>query len=697
MRRRLLKAVTLLVVAGPIASALPGCRPSRDETQRKHLVARLRDARPAARILAIRELAPDADREETAAIARAAREAPADVRREIAAALGKSKQPSAIDFLGAMLRDPDDSVKAAAVQSLEAKDGERPAGYVVHAYQSGGPHVREAIAEGRPDLFRRAVQMEAADWRRRVDEHRKDGHPTVRADALAETGRDATEPIIAELSARLVDPDPSMAAAAAAGLANARATDQVPAIAQLLQSTTPLVVDAAAVSLRELGAQPAADNLAAALERSSGDAAGHILDALEDLKLTPAATESLCRVATGHADGLVALRAARLVSDACTIPVVLPEAPKDAGPRLLVLAAFNRRDPAALRRARTLLDDLDARVGADAAAYLGRCGGPSDATALVNRAQSGLAALVRARAEAADRAKHPAQTQDQEALAKQLAMLREVLGESSAEKLAQAQPRVANKLAQLIEKRRSSATLAPVEDRPGAIDLLSTAAIAAAHLHGNVSGLADSLLSDPEPSVRAIAPEIADFLGDTGEPLRVRLRQDADPEVRLRMAALDLQAGREGALDRLAQLAADVDPGDRTWIAEAVSTHATEAKPLLITLLDGGGTAAPVAARALASIQGEDVDKALIRALDANQPVTAYAALVALRGRAGPAVEHAIEIAAVNPSPDIREAAVQQLADRKACGLAQRLLSLDADYSGAVRAGVSRLQGECGH
>jgi HEAT repeat protein len=661
---------------GLCVSALVLACHQRDELARKHLLARLRDARPAARIVAIRDLSRDANQEETVAIARAAKDAPEEVRREVALALGRTTPAESVDLLGAMVRDPADSVKAAAIQALESKNSDRVGGYIVAAYQSGGPLVRNAVADGRPELFRRAVVTEAIDWRRRIDGRRKDSHTEVRSEAFAELGRDATIPVIAELTARLVDNDPVMAAAAAAGLANARATDEIPSIAHALQYPSPLVVDAAAIALRELGAQPAVDALAAALEKASDDAATHILDALQGLTMTPAARDALCRVATGTGPSDIALRAARLVSTSCEIPLTLPAASKDAASRLLILAAFGRKNPQVVHRARQLLGEPDTQVAAAAATYLARCGEKSDGALLVSAAQSELARINQARADKALQAQEAAARKDP--LEQQFEILRGLSGPENAEKLQRSHPQMANKLAQLIASRHPD--VSPLEGRPGSIALIQTLANAADVLGGDLSELVASLLADPEPSIRIIVCDFGRFGPDGGQAVRAKLRQDVDPEIRLRAGILDLNDGQPGTLERLADLTSVLDPNGRARLASALATHAADAKPLLLTLLGGADAASPLAAQALATLPGEDVDRALAQTL---------------RDRPGSIAEASLTAAAVSPSPDVREAALDALVARKACGAANRLAPLDGDFSGAVRAAAAALKAEC--
>src|SRR5207248_813373 len=130
------------------------------------------------------------------------------VRREVATALGRSKQPQAVDFLGALLRDRSDSVRAAAVRALVSQPGEGTVAYVVHAYRDGGPLTRRAVSEATADVFRRSVPAEAGEWRAGIETRRKDSRPQVQAEALAELGRDGSPVVIAELTSRLVDPHP---------------------------------------------------------------------------------------------------------------------------------------------------------------------------------------------------------------------------------------------------------------------------------------------------------------------------------------------------------------------------------------------------------------------------------------------------------------------------------------------------------
>lgn len=676
-----------------VLACAAACQPPERKT-RKNLLARLRDARPASRIVALKELAHDPNREETAAIANSAKEATEDVRREIATTLGASKQPESVDLLGAMLRDSADSVRASAVKALEGKSGERAAAYASHAYENGGPKTRAAIAEGSPEIFRKGVEGEATGWRTRLETRRKDSRRQVQAAARAESGRDATPATIAALTASLSDPDPVMAAAAAAGLVNAQAVSAVPALTEALKSPAPLVVQAAAVALKVLGAQPAMNELLKTVETTRDETATHAMDALDGLPLNDAARLSLCHIATSHPDPGIALRAARLVGTTCALPSVLPAAAQEVAPRLLVLAALERKDPAVIKRARLLLDDPDARVATSAAAYLARCGEKADGALLVSKAQSQLAGLGRARASKSARAAAATNGANGGVSPEQMQMLQEFFGQASGQDLTKV-PAPVNRLAEMLARRRSSADLQPVEDRPGALEFLAACSIAAARLGGSTGELVESLLASNEPYVRGLAADIAEETPGQDEALLARLRADADTNLQLRALLIDLAAERAGAVETVAKVLNEFDTEGRDRVARLLKPGKPESKALLLTLLEGDDIAAQTAARSLSTVAGPDVDAALIRAVG-REGAGNVAAIVALRARPGAAVDAALAGAAVHPSADLRAFALQALVDRKGCSAAGKIGPLAADYSGVVRTAVAALQTTCG-
>jgi HEAT repeat protein len=674
--------------------ATAGCKPQERPT-RKRLLARMQDARPAARIVAIKETAPEANREETAAIARAARDGTEDVREAVAAALGKCPDPSAVDLLGALLNDPTDAVRAAAVRALLLRKDPRAASYIAHAYDSSGPQTRAAVAEATPEIFRKAVATEASRWRKRVEEQRKDSHDQIRAQAMAELGRDATEVIVGELSSRLVDSNPTMAAAAAAGLAHANAVKEIPTLVQALTYPNELVVSAAAIALLELGSTQGAKALATALESAQGETAGHLLDTLEQADLNEAARASLCRTATAATDATLALRVARLAGPACAIPTTIPDAAPAATARLLVLAAVGHKDAEVRKQALRLLSAPDAHEASAAAIYLGRLGDPSDAALLVKKAQEELLSLRQARL--TGRLAAPAAPPPEPQKGSLEAFLSQMDKAAGGHLAAQASepPPLLNKLAQMLQRRKATDEMVPYEQRHGEIQLITSLALAGAQLGGSTDEAVAALLADTEPSVRLMGAEIAGIGDDSAEPIREKLRKDADSAIRLRTAILDWRAGRPGALEAITALAEKAEIDGRIEIASEAGAHLPEAKPLLLSLAAGSDAAVPVAVNGLAGATGEDVEQLLAARLDVAPELAGFEAIQVLSKRAGPRVDALLTEAAVQQSPDLREAAVAALIARKACSAAPRLAPLEADYSGVVRSRVAELQRLC--
>jgi HEAT repeat protein len=685
-RRRLVSCLGAL--AGVV---LVSCAAKPDPLRRKWL-QHLTDARPSEKISAIQHLAPHADKEETTAMVRAAQTSSMDVRLSMAVALGLVDADNAVDLAGAMLRDPSDDVRAAALKTLVTRGGPRAVSYVAHAYTEGGPRLRAVVIGAGEPVLSQAVKAEAKQWHEKIDRRRKDPHDAIRAEALAELGVGAAPSDIAELTARLASDDAVLAAAACDGLTRAGATEAVPQIREAVKSEHPGVRQACAEALAQLDPAHAADVLAPlARPLPSGSAEG-LLEILSAIPLSESAKNTLCSVALEHPNGETAAKAARLIGPRCRAPAVLPKewSLRDT---LLVLGSLGVKDAALAKQARALLLDTDARRAAAAAYFLASFGSAGDAGALARSAISELSALDAARADIARRA----EVTRADAIASKAAQeeqYRRLLGARYDEVMKLSGP-LKGALLKKLGRELGPDVADSFEQRPGSQELIIACVAGAWQLGSDVTTLVASLLAERGPSLRSFAVDLANALGPAGESLRAQARDDVEPWVQRRQAEFDVQAGNMAAIERLATLLPGAEPAERRDMAAALQVVAPKATKLLIALSDGGDVAVPTAVTGLAKVAGAEVDSALLRRLDDPKGVGTRAAIEGLRMRAGAAIDVALVRAAVHPVSDVRAAALAALASRKVCGSAATLRALGDDYVGAVRSAAQALQTAC--
>lgn len=707
-RSRIRTALLLLPMLSTLTLGIVACK---DDTQtaRNDLVQRLNDGRDHVRIEAAAELGVNANRLESAELARAARGASIPVRRAIAAALGQAKASEAVDYLGTFTRDPDDSVRAAAVLALSGRQEAKARAYVLSAYSSSGPETRATVASLGTDVLTAAVVDEA---RTRIDRHARprstDGccpwlgdnaegcgtcSPQVRADALKQLGLHGTEQATAELALRLVDPSQLIAAASAEGLGLARATEYTQELIDAVRSGRPDVAVAAGLALARMGADSASEALATPLPNTPPLHASHLLDALELLPLSDAARDPLCETARSHPSPQIAVRAFLLVSDSCVLeagPVPTGEDDRVRA-RMEVLAFAKVRDDAWLARARELLDNGDARLAATAAHYLGANGTKKDGERLLELAEEERSALVRARI-AENRRRNERRIPKNPALAN-LEQLSEVFPDVK-ESLQKQKP---NALQELIRERTRVSDDQPFEHRPGALGLVRSAAVGAALLGADASELGARLLDDEEEAFRQTAVIVADLLGPEGDSLRAALTGDEDRSLRISMAAADLASGRAGARERLtALLEREDDPAERIRIVEALAPVASEAKDALLAATARNDAASPLALRLLAGIDAP-LDPRLVtiaqKHLDYGTGFGAAESLLVLDRLEGSEADQALARATVHPRGDVRERALSLLTKRGVC--TPTAAALEHDFERRVREAAKRARTVC--
>lgn len=702
----------LIAVACLFALTLAGCRScgsSGDEAPsdpaRVAALKRLADGRALVRITAMRELAPKASKYEVFAIAKAARNESEEVRIAAAECLAKATPNESVDLLGELLRDPLDAVRAATVTALASKDDDKARAYVVSAYEKGGPLTRAAVLEAGPEAFAKAIAKEAAARDARVDhvlhfefkkelaqatkERRVAGVPRpdaqVIASALMELGRGGGPKAIEELVARVQDPSPLVAAGALTGLALAAATTQLAAIEAALSNPHPSVAEAAAYALADLAPNKASDVLVDAAARGDEALTLAALEAIGDAPLSDPQQSKLCE-AGRRAQGASAL--ALLRKAGCSATEQVSESPKVVGDQWLLLAALGQRSSGLLPKARTSLASLDGLEAAGAAAYLGVSGESGDA-ALLRDAAKGELSLVEQRRVLAAAAVEKEMTEAQREQAETLDTidhLREVTGRGKA-------PPKSNPLNDLLRKRSFARDGDTFESRPGSLALIASASAGAARLGADVSELVDRLLASSQVRLNAVAVDVADLAGAGGEPLREKVRQQASVELKVRMALRDLEAGRQGAWERLLALGLEAPRDLRAEVARALAVKPVEARGVLVAYVEDGSEAAAPSLKALATLPDPELDDLLSRhALGRTIPL-ARAAVAGLTSR-----ERGVAVlvrAAAHPDAALRAAALTALADRKACAVAPKLAPLAADPELRVRNAAAGLTKAC--
>lgn len=695
-----------LVVLACVFAAC-SCEPEPDPL-RLQAVHQLKDARPAARIAAIRMLGKKSDRAELAAIVRASEGAPVSVRVAAAQAMGESSQPEAVDFLGALLLEPevqggrgnrfstaplvgDDEVSAAAVEALAKKSGPKAKAYLTRSWTSGGPRTRALMAKAGPSVLADALAAEARQRLAEIERMRSDPRAQVQADALEDLARHGTPEALAEVENALRSMEPVEASAAARALAMVGATRSVPAlVAQVVAGRSPAIVTACVEALRELGLQESIPALAAALETAEDAAADAILTSLELAEPTDEARASACRAAIRLTDPSLASRAAWLAGAACTLPLPAEDDPPAVlAARFAALSGASRREPKVLSLARASLDHEDAGVAEAAAGWLALAGDKSDGPRLYTVAMVERAAVLDGRMERAERVQLK-----KDAVQFQRDQMRIARARTGIDLPVYEMPR---KLAKLLEERRTASEVGSFSPRPGYDRLLVVAAAGAARLGVDVSLLVETMLSDGDKALRLAAVEIADAIGgEKASSLRERALANDDQAVAAQMAIRNLTAGRPEALDQaLAIPLSELEAPMRVELADALARHAEEATPVLLALTRGGDAAVPVAAWALRDVVGEEVTQMFIDRLADPRQLGALDAVIGLAERPGEAVTEALVDAASHPAAPVQVAALQALASRGDCDSSARLQPLADAFDARVRAAAAALLKAC--
>lgn len=696
----------LVILASVLAAC--SCEPEPDPL-RLQALHQLRDARPAARIAAMGVLAKGADRAELAAIVRASEGAPAQVRVAAARALGQSSLPEAVDFLGALLVEPeivgdrsgrfstaplvgDDEVSAAAVEELAKKPGPKAKAYLARSWASGGPRTRALLVQAGPAVLADALAAETRQRARDSEEKRQDPRPQVRADAMEDFAFHGTAESLAVVEQALRSPEPVEAAAAARALAAIGAAQSVPALVAQVATVgrSAAVVAASVEALRELALEETAPVVARALDTAAGDAIAAIITSLELVEPSEEMRAAACRAAGRLTDLSLVSRAARLAGASCVLPLPDEDDPPEVlAARFAALSGASRREPKVLALARRSLEHEDAGVAYTAAGWLALAGEASDGPRLYQVAARERAAVLdgrRQRAEVVQLRKDIIRHQDDES--------RRARARLGLDLPASAIPR---RLATLLAERRSASETSAFAPRPDYERVLVVAATGAARLGVDIAALVETMLSDGDVGLRLAAVEIADALsGESGDALRERALANSDPGVASTMAIRNLAARREGALQQVLALPLpSLDASARVEVASALAPHASQAVEPLLSLTLGGDAAVPVATWALRDVVDDEVTFMFVDRLADPRSLGALDAVLGLAARPGEMVTAALVDAAAHPIAEVQVAALHALSERGDCLAAVGLKPLADAFDARVRAAATALQQGC--
>lgn len=694
------------VLAAVLLFAACSCEPKPDPN-RVAAVYRLKDARPAARIIAMRTLAPNASRAELAAIVRASSEASVEVRIEAARVLGQSSRPEAVDFLGAMLLEPDvrgaragrfsvshidnDEVRSVAIEELSKKSDTKARAYIARAWASGGPRTRTSIGRIGPEVLANALEAETRQRLAQITSDKEDPRLPVRALAVEETAEHGTSEALAFVDAALATGQPLEAAAAARALGRVGAVEFAPQLTQaIIAQRAPIIVEAAADALLEMGSESVAPGVARALSNDSVDAASAVLTLLESVLPTDEARGEACAAVGVHLEPAFVARAARFAGAECTLPTPQPDdAPEVLVARFAAWTGASRRAPEMLERARALLDDDDASVAAWAAQWLALAGEPSDGPRLFALATTERQAVLLGRSvrdDVTQLKKDIIQAEDEE---KRLSRARAGIDVPSGN--------VPRRLAKLLAERKTSEETEAYVPRPDSHAVLVAAAVGAARLGVDVLALGETLLSDGDVALRMVGVEMADVLeGEKGELLRRRAFENDDPRVARRMAIRNLAARREGALSQVVSLVDETpEAAGRVELALALEPHAADAVEALLHLATENDAAVPAATWALSAVDDPAVTALFIERLADSRFLGALDAAKGLRTRPGDDSVQALENAAFHPVAEVQAAAIDSLKAQKQCGFASALKPLENAFDARVRQSAQAFAAVC--
>jgi HEAT repeat protein len=283
MKRALLALLLLLA-----------CESGKEE---KRALAQLSSRNAKERAEAVKALASRAaDGDVFAALAKKVEDGAPAVRIEAAAALLASRRADAPDAVAPLLRDPDDSVRIAAVRALGSHCDDRARAYLRLAFAHGGGAVRAEVVQA---LLACGTRLEEVLGKEESERRRK---------ALAQIGAG----------------NAAQRAHGARELGLLGRDEDAKALLPLLEEKDGVVVAAAARALGDAGVTAAAAKIAALL-KEQGEVAAAAAEALLALRAQATAREALERLAKTDGEEAVAAAAA-LAADGRACAVALEAA-----------------------------------------------------------------------------------------------------------------------------------------------------------------------------------------------------------------------------------------------------------------------------------------------------------------------------------------------------------------------------------
>ena len=318
-----------LQAVGAVAACVVGL--GCGDKKRDEAVARLSSPNAKQRAEAVRALGRSSDDESWAALLRAVRDGSPAVRVETAAALAAVKREEAPDAIAPLLRDPDDSVRVAAVHALGGRCGEKTAAYLRLAFTRSGAAVRGEIAgalQGCGVDPAQTLLREENERRLKAQGELRNPSAAVRAQGARELGLLGRAEDRARLATLLDERDGVVVAAAVRALGESGAQDAAARIRALLGEGGE-VAAAAAEALLALGPAavgPARQELLA-LAAGAGDEA---LPAAVAASAGQRADAALCAAALAAQEA----RAAAVLAAGCP-----------AAPLAQALGGAKKRDP----------------------------------------------------------------------------------------------------------------------------------------------------------------------------------------------------------------------------------------------------------------------------------------------------------------------------------------------------------------
>jgi HEAT repeat protein len=311
--------------------------------QRERLIKELEaGGRPEPRAQALARLGELSNEDDFSLFLKGARDSSALVRRAAAEALGKSGNTKAVDPLGELLADADDDVQAEAAAALARFNNEKSRAYLLSAYGRQDAPARIAIARALgPTGLAEAIRLEAKMlWDRNL-KALESGGPAERVGAAEELGRSGRSEAIERLLPMLGDDSLLLAGGAARGLGAARDLRALPWLVGVLKENYPVLREAAAEALGNLG-EPSAIIALENMALEGGPGAIAATRAIGQLGALPEARQSLCKLAAqgGREVAHLSARLARTRGESCPLDPIVSRLSKGSAETLAGLDAL---------------------------------------------------------------------------------------------------------------------------------------------------------------------------------------------------------------------------------------------------------------------------------------------------------------------------------------------------------------------